>query len=56
MNVTPVDQTHEVDLWLNHAFNERWNAKLSDTFTSGQEPELLNPGTPEVNRTPLPIV
>jgi len=37
------DQTHQVDLWINHAFNEQWKAKLTDTFASGQEPELLNP-------------
>jgi len=39
----PYDQTHQVDLWLNHAFNERWKATLNDTFASGQEPELLTP-------------
>jgi hypothetical protein len=37
------DQTHQVDLWLTHAFNEQWKAKVTDTFASGQEPELLNP-------------
>ena len=35
------DQTHQVDLWLDHAFNERWHANFNDTFASGQEPELL---------------
>ncbi len=41
------DQTHQVDLWLDHAFNERWHAKFNDTFAAGQEPELLQsvPGT-----------
>lgn len=38
-----IDQTHEVDLWLNHAFNERWKGKFTDTFAVGQEPELLTP-------------
>ena len=36
------DQTHQVDLWLDHAFNERWHTKVTDTFSVGQEPELLN--------------
>lgn len=48
----PFDQTHEVDLWLDHAFDERWKTTVSDTFVSGQEPELLNsgaaPGAPSV--------
>ena len=46
IGVTPIDQTQEVDVWLNHAFNERWSAKFSDTIASGQEPELLNAGNP----------
>ena len=44
------DQTHQFDVWLDHAFNERWKANVTDTFVSGQEPELLgssgNPGVP----------
>jgi len=40
----PIDQTHEVDLWLDHAVNERWHINATDTFASGQEPELLTPG------------
>lgn len=39
--VNPFDQSHEVDLWVNHAFNERWKAKINDTLAVGQEPELL---------------
>lgn len=53
IGVTPIDQTQEVDVWLNHAFNERWNAKFSDTFASGQEPELLNAGNPNGGRVRL---
>ncbi len=37
----PFDQTHQVDMWLDHSFNERWKATVSDTFASGQEPELI---------------
>ena len=40
------DQTHQVDLWLDHAFNERWHGKISDTLAVGQEPALINGGTP----------
>lgn len=36
-----IDQTHDLDLWLDHAFNERWKVNASDTFDVGQEPELL---------------
>lgn len=41
--VDAFDQTHQLDLWLDHAFNERWKGKITDTFAVGQEPELLNP-------------
>jgi hypothetical protein len=43
----PIDQTHQFDLWVDHAFTERWKARVQDSFVAGQEPELLNsPGTP----------
>jgi hypothetical protein len=42
LGLNPFDQTHQVDLWVDHAFNERWHAKLTDSFAIGQEPELLN--------------
>jgi len=45
--LNPFDQTHQVDFWLDHAFTERWRVKLTDTFASGQEPELIGP-TPTV--------
>ncbi len=44
LGVNPIDQTHQVDLWLDHSFNERWKATVSDTFASGQEPELIAGG------------
>ena len=40
----PIDQTHQIDLWVDHAFTERWQAKVANTFVVGQEPTLLNPG------------
>src|ERR1035437_5349871 len=42
-NVDPIDQTHQMELWLDHAFNERWRANVTDSFAIGQEPQLLDP-------------
>ena len=44
MSENALDQTHQIDLWLDHAFDERWKATVSDTFASGQEPELIGGG------------
>lgn len=52
---TAYDQTHQVDLWLNHAFNERWKSTLTDTFAVGQEPELLTPSPVTGQATPYRI-
>jgi len=43
LGVNPIDQSHQVDLWLDHAFDERWHGRISDTLAVGQEPQLLNP-------------
>ncbi|MGD0207301.1 MAG: outer membrane beta-barrel protein [Verrucomicrobiota bacterium] len=40
----PIDQTHQFDLWVDHEFTERWQAKVQDSFAMGQEPELIDPG------------
>jgi len=40
----PYDQTHQVDLWLDHAFSERWQSTVHDTFAVGNEPGLPNNG------------
>jgi hypothetical protein len=40
----PYDQTHQVDLWLDHAFSERWQTTVHDTFVVGNEPGLPNGG------------
>jgi hypothetical protein len=47
----PIDQSHQLDLWVDHAFTERWQAKVEDSFVVGQEPELLDPKTSLVTRT-----
>lgn len=39
----PWDQTHQVDLVLNHAFSERYTLDVQDSFVIAQEPELLAP-------------
>ena len=45
LNGRPIDQTHQLDLWVDHAFTERWQAKVQDTLAVGQEPQLINGGT-----------
>ena len=40
----PIDQTQQVNLWVDHAFTERWQARVQDNFVSGQEPQLLGNG------------
>ncbi len=47
MSQNAFDQTHQLDLWMDHSFDERWKLNVSDTFAAGQEPELLgNAGVP----------
>jgi len=44
----PIDQSDQLDLWVDHAFTERWQGKVMDTFVVAQEPQLLTPnGSPE---------
>jgi hypothetical protein len=38
--VNPFDQSHQLDVWLDHAFDERWKVHVTDTLGVGQEPEL----------------
>jgi hypothetical protein len=40
----PIDQTHQFDLWLDHAFTPRWEGRVEDSVTVAQEPALLTPG------------
>ena len=47
-----VDQTHQADLKLSHAFTERYKLDVTDSFVAAQEPELLaRPG----GGIPVPI-
>lgn len=41
----PIDQTHQVDLWIDHAFTQRLEGKIQDTFISQQDPELSSSPT-----------
>jgi hypothetical protein len=38
------DQTHIFNMALDHAFNERYNLNLRDSFVIGQEPDVLRTG------------
>jgi hypothetical protein len=40
----PIDQTQQVNLWVDHAFTERWQGRVQDNLAVGQEPQLLNGG------------
>ncbi|MGD0086890.1 MAG: outer membrane beta-barrel protein [Verrucomicrobiota bacterium] len=51
LSQNPIDQSDQLDLWVDHAFTERWQAKVMDTFVVAQEPQLLNPN----GITTLPI-
>jgi hypothetical protein len=53
--VNPYDQSHQLDLWLDHAFNERWKTEVTDSFRVGQEPELLNPNPTVAVATPYRV-
>lgn len=44
-NQHPIDQTHQFDLWLDHAFTPRWETRFEDTFTVSQDPALAAVGT-----------
>jgi hypothetical protein len=46
LDVNPIDQSHDLDLWVDHAFSERWQIKVLDSFVVAQEPDLVQGGTP----------
>jgi len=37
-----IDQSHDVELFLNHNFNERYSADIEESFVDAQEPEVLS--------------
>jgi hypothetical protein len=40
LGVNPFDQSHQVDVWLDHAINENWKLNFTDTFVSSDQPDL----------------
>lgn len=42
--VTPLDYTHQADVWLDHAFSESLKLNLNDSLVIAQDPQLLNGG------------
>jgi hypothetical protein len=54
-DVNPFDQSHQVDFWFDHAFNENWHFNFTDTFGDGQQPELLQPNIALGNATPFRV-
>ena len=49
----PIDQTHQFDLWLDHKFSPRWEARLEDSVVVAQDPALLTPGVVTNRRSGL---
>jgi hypothetical protein len=47
-NGNKTDQAHDVELFVNHNFNDRYSASLTESFIDSQEPEVLgsNGGAP----------
>jgi hypothetical protein len=44
------DQTHDVEFFLNHNFNERYSVDVSDSFVIAQEPEIIDPNLSAIDR------
>src|SRR6516162_5826204 len=40
----PIDQTHSLNLWIDHAFSETWEAKVQDAFIYARVARLLARG------------
>ena len=40
----PIDQTHQFNFWLDHAFTPRWEGRIEDTFVVSQDPTLTPTG------------
>jgi Putative beta-barrel porin 2 len=51
----PIDQSHQIDLYVDHAFTERVQGKVDDTLAIGQEPQLLNSGGSAASSNPYRV-
>ena len=52
MGQNPIDQTHQFDLWLDHAFTERWEARVQDTFVVRSGSAVADPDWLGLRATP----
>jgi hypothetical protein len=43
--LTPLDYTHQADVWLDHAFSETLKVTASDSLAIAQDPELVQGGS-----------
>jgi hypothetical protein len=43
--ITPLDYTHQGDIWIDHAFNERFKVTVADTLVVAQDPKLVDGGS-----------
>jgi len=43
-NINPWDYTHQGDIWVDHAFNERFKVTVSDSLVVAQDPNLVQGG------------
>ncbi len=56
LGLNAIDQTHQLDIWFDHSFNERWKLKVTDSLAVGQEPALLGPVSPAApNGVPIRV-
>jgi len=44
--INPIDYTHQGDIWVDHAFNERFKLNVMDSVVVAQDPQLVEGGTP----------
>ena len=42
--IDPLDYTHQGDIWIDHAINERFKVNVTDTLAVGQDPKLVQGG------------
>ena len=43
IHLNPFDQSHQFEVWMDHAFNPNWKLKFTDHLALGQEPDLFKP-------------
>ncbi len=41
---SPIDYTHQADVWLDHAFDETMKLNVTDSFVVAQDPKLIDGG------------